>query len=397
MPVLEYHLPEEKIAKKPKEKRSDSQLLVYKSGSISDCQFSQLPSQLPEGSSLVFNETRVVNARIFLYKPTGARIEVFCLEPASGEVSAQLTKKKSVEWNCLLGGAKKWKEGKISAQAVLNEKEVILSAEKIYFKKGVFTLKLSWTPEELTFSELLELFGKIPLPPYLNRLAEKEDYNRYQTVFAKNEGSVAAPTASLHFTKDILTQLKNNGTKNAKVNLHVGAGTFKPLADSVDEHLMHKELFEVSRTELKNLSQLENLIAVGTTAVRTLESLFILAQSLKTSEAVDLRLPQKINQWSWKNQHTLFGSHLEAFNFLYEKCAEQNVDKIFGYTQLMIIPGFTFKCIKGIITNFHMPKSSLLLLVAALIGDDWKKVYDHALNAQYRFLSYGDSSLLIPL
>ncbi len=396
MSVLEYHLPEEKIALKPKEERSDSQLLVYKSGRIVDSTFSHIIDHLPKNTSLVFNETKVVNARLYLNKPTGAKIEVFCLEPAHGEVSERLTQKKSVEWNCLLGGAKKWKEGPISAKVFMDDQEVVLSAEKVNFENGVFTLKLSWTPEHLTFSEILESFGKIPLPPYLNRAAETEDYERYQTVFARNEGSVAAPTASLHFTNRILEQLKEKGIKSAKVNLHVGAGTFKPLADSVDEHLMHKELFEVSQTELENLALQENLIAVGTTAVRTLESAFILAQTLKKAETIDLKHPQKIDQWTWKQQERVFKNHQEAFKFLADKCLEQGVDKIHGYTQLMIVPGFEFKCVKGIITNFHMPKSSLLLLVAALIGDNWKTVYNHALENDYRFLSYGDSSLLVP-
>lgn len=396
MSILEYDLPEDKIAQKPKQNRSDSKLLIYNSGKLEDSVFSDLPHYFPNDYSLVFNQTKVVNARLYLNKSTGAKIEVFCLEPTTGDVAEELTKTGSVEWNCLLGGAKKWKEGEISASTLIGSKEVTLCAEKIAFNEGVFTLKLSWSEVDLSFSEILEAFGKIPLPPYMKRDAVSEDYDRYQTVFAKNEGSVAAPTASLHFTKQIIKQLHHKGVQSAHVNLHVGAGTFKPLASSVEEHLMHKELITVSAEELKNLSSLSNLIAVGTTAVRTLESLFILSQTLKAKGDFDLSQPQMIDQWSWQNQKEVFKNHQEAFRFLAESCAEQKTDRIFGYTQLMIIPSFKFKCIKGIITNFHMPKSSLLLLISALVGENWKIIYDHALTHDYRFLSYGDSSFLIP-
>jgi len=225
---------------------------------------------------------------------------------------------------------------------------------------------------------------------------EEADDLRYQTVFAKNEGSVAAPTASLHFTKEILDNLKASGVETAKVNLHVGAGTFKPISDSIESHEMHKEMFLVPLDELDKLRTLENIIAVGTTSVRTLESLYILAHDIQSGKQTNLSTPLKVEQWSWKTQNSLFNSYEEAFDLLYKECIRQGVNKIHGYTSLMIIPGFKFRVIKGLITNFHMPKSTLLLLVAALIGDSWKTVYDFALNHDYRFLSYGDSSLLIP-
>lgn len=396
MEGLEYELPEEIIAWKPKSKRSDAKLLYYKSGEIKDDNFSNLSKIIGKKHHLILNETKVVNARIHFKKSTGGILEVFCLEPSKGDITEQLAKTGRVEWKCLVGGAKKWKEGLIYAEADNKGEKLLLKAEKLGFFEGTFNLVFSWSIPEMSFSEILEIFGKIPLPPYIKRSAEDEDVLRYQTVFAKNEGSVAAPTASLHFTNEVFEDLENAAVEKIKVNLHVGAGTFKPISSSVEEHTMHHELFDVHINELRRISVLDNLIAVGTTAVRTVESLFILAVQLKQKGGEDLGKPQIVDQWSWKSQPSLFTDYREAFSFLVSKCEEGQVHRIYGYTSLMIVPGFEFSVIAGLITNFHMPKSTLLFLVSALIGESWREVYKHALENDYRFLSYGDSSLLIP-
>jgi len=396
MNILSYDLPSEKIALKPKSKRSESKLLFYNKGEIKNKLFSDLPSLLNNSTTLVLNETKVINARLFLFKPTGSRIEVFCLEPHLGDISVQLSCTGTVKWNCLLGGAKKWKEGPISHSVDHLNGNLVLTAEKISDQDGVFTLQFSWSDKSLTFGEILEIFGQIPLPPYIKRELNDEDSSRYQTVFAKNSGSVAAPTASLHFTDDILKQLSSNGIETAKISLHVGAGTFKPISTDVDNHLMHQELFYIDQAELIRLVHSSQIIAVGTTAVRTLESLYILANQIKTLSEVDLNSPQIINQWEWKTQEDHFLDYQSAFSFLLDECIDQSADIIQGYTSLMIVRGFKYKVITGLITNFHMPKSSLLHLVQALVGNDLEMIYEHALNSDYRFLSYGDSSLLIP-
>ena len=396
MKVLEYQLPEERIAWKPKDKRSDAKLLCAKAGNITDEKFSDISKIIGGKHHLILNETKVVNARLHLRKPTGGALEVFCLEPAEGDITEKLAQTGQVEWRCLLGGAKKWKEGFIVAEEFYCGKKLQLKAEKIGFFDGAFKLAFSWSSPKLSFSEILEIFGKTPLPPYIKRSAETSDVERYQTVFAKNEGSVAAPTASLHFTEEVFGELEQVGVEQVKVSLHVGAGTFKPISSSVEEHIMHHELFDVHIDELRRLSVLENLIAVGTTAVRTVESLFVLAVQLKQNGEEDLAKPQIVRQWDWKSQPALFKDYHEAFSFLVSKFEESGVERVHGYTSLMIVPGFKFKVITGLITNFHMPKSTLLFLVSAFIGESWREVYSHALENDYRFLSYGDSSLLIP-
>ena len=396
MEVLEYQLPEERIAWKPKDKRSDAKLLCAKAGNITDEKFSDISKIIGGKHHLILNETKVVNARLHLRKVTGGVLEVFCLEPAEGDITEELAQTGQVEWRCLLGGAKKWKEGFIVAEEFYCGNKLQLKAEKIGFFDGAFKLAFSWSSPKLSFSEILEIFGKTPLPPYIKRSAETSDVERYQTVFAKNEGSVAAPTASLHFTEEVFGELEQVGVEQVKVSLHVGAGTFKPISSSVEEHIMHHELFDVHIDELRRLSVLENLIAVGTTAVRTVESLFVLAVQLKQNGEEDLAKPQIVRQWDWKSQPALFKDYHEAFSFLVSKFEESGVERVHGYTSLMIVPGFKFKVITGLITNFHMPKSTLLFLVSAFIGESWREVYSHALENDYRFLSYGDSSLLIP-
>jgi S-adenosylmethionine:tRNA ribosyltransferase-isomerase len=396
MKVLEYQLPEERIAWKPKDKRSDAKLLCAKAGNITDEKFSDISKIIGGKHHLILNETKVVNARLHLRKVTGGVLEVFCLEPAEGDITEKLAQTGQVEWRCLLGGAKKWKEGFIVAEEFYCGNKLQLKAEKIGFFDGAFKLAFSWSSPKLSFSEILEIFGKTPLPPYIKRSAETSDVERYQTVFAKNEGSVAAPTASLHFTEEVFGELEQVGIEQVKVSLHVGAGTFKPISSSVEEHIMHHELFDVHIDELRRLSVLENLIAVGTTAVRTVESLFVLAVQLKQNGEEDLAKPQIVRQWDWKSQPALFKDYHEAFSFLVSKFEESGVERVHGYTSLMIVPGFKFKVITGLITNFHMPKSTLLFLVSAFIGESWREVYSHALENDYRFLSYGDSSLLIP-
>ncbi|OJV53475.1 MAG: S-adenosylmethionine tRNA ribosyltransferase [Bacteroidetes bacterium 43-16] len=392
-----YLLPEDKIATFPLAQRDASKLLVYKNGLIKDEQFKALADQLPGDALMVYNQTKVVHARLLFKKPTGGKVEVFCLEPDTryADVPTAMLTKGAVYWKCFLGGASKWKAGQ---QLVLEQDNLTLHAERLEQQDGAWVLKLSWNEPELSFAEVLHLAGKVPLPPYLNREATKADEATYQSVFAKEEGSVAAPTASLHFTPEVLASLSAKGVSFSSVTLHVGAGTFKPVkSDTMETHEMHAEWLEVSKEQLvvleKQLRDKKPVIAVGTTSCRTLESLYWIGVQLINGIAVE-NGAVAVTQWLPYASGFAPIAAAESISAVLKHLQAIHSDKLIVKTQIIIAPGYDFKIVNGLITNFHQPESTLLLLVSALIGDDWKAVYDHALANGYRFLSYGDSSLL---
>lgn len=388
-----YSLPDEKIAKFPLENRGDSKLLVYKNRETTESTYQHISKELPKNSFLVFNNTKVVKARLIFQKPTGGKVEIFCLEPKdfSGEMTQAMAQTQSSTWYCLVGGAKKWKEGAVFLETPSG---LMIKAERKGRENDAFIIQFSWTPSKLSFSEVLKETGELPLPPYMNRKAEKSDQERYQTTYAKHEGSVAAPTAGLHFTDEILASLKSKNIESDFVTLHVGAGTFKPVdSEEIGDHDMHFELFEVSKDfviNIKNqLDEGKQVIPVGTTSLRTIESLFWIGQNIKRGVR-DLNL----TQWTpYENEVKI--SPTRALEEIITYLENNNQEKLVTSTQLMIAPGYEFKIASGIITNFHQPKSTLLLLVSAMIGENWKNVYNYALENDFRFLSYGDGCLLI--
>ena len=391
----DYALPDERIAKFPLAERSASKLLVYRDGAISERHFRDLGEVLPAGAMLVFNNTKVIRARIIMHKESGARIEVFCLEPhAPADYERAFAVKGSCEWSCIVGNLKKWKEGAVGIDFELDGTPQQLRAYRIGDGGREQIVRFEWSAD-LTFGELLEHLGKIPIPPYLNRDSEEIDYTRYQTVYSKFEGSVAAPTAGLHFTPELLASLHDAGTEFDEVTLHVGAGTFLPVKDDdACRHAMHTEHFEIRRTTVEHLLRKWGFItAVGTTSVRTLESLAALAWRIRRdgSPATD----RVIGQWELYDLPATFTGR-DALETLLEYMQRNELDALKAATQIMIAPlGYRWRIVRWIITNFHQPKSTLLLLVAAYVGDDWHKIYDYALGHDFRFLSYGDSSLLI--
>jgi len=392
-----YSLPESSIARYPLPNRSDSKLLVYKGGNISHTVFSGLPSQLSSGSWLVFNNTRVIQARLMFRKATGARIEIFCLEPIDPPDYEQVFQSNaSVTWLCLVGNAKKWKSGPVYLEISMKGVEVKLEAILRQRSGDGFEITFQWQQAGITFGEIIEHSGSTPIPPYLNREAEQSDKERYQTIYSRNNGSVAAPTAGLHFTRKMLADLKNSGVKMANITLHVGAGTFVPVKeDNAREHSMHAELVVIQKSFLEQwLKRTEGLIAVGTTSTRSLESLYWLGVKL-LNVSMDDPSELRIDQWDHESlpQEVPLTESLKA---ILSYCEQEQLEQFHFPTRLMIVPGYRFRAISGLLTNFHMPGSTLLLLIAAWIGEDWKKVYDYALKENFRFLSYGDSSLLLP-
>ena len=391
----DYALPDERIAKFPLAERSASKLLVYRDGAISERHFRDLGEVLPAGAMLVFNNTKVIRARIIMHKASGARIEVFCLEPYDpADYERAFAVKGSCRWSCIVGNLKKWKEGAVGIDFELDGTPQQLRAYRIGDGGREQIVRFEWSAD-LTFGELLEHLGKIPIPPYLNRDSEEIDYTRYQTVYSKFEGSVAAPTAGLHFTPELLASLHDAGTEFDEVTLHVGAGTFLPVKDDdACRHAMHTEHFEIRRTTVEHLLRKWGFItAVGTTSVRTLESLAALAWRIRRdgSPATD----RVIGQWELYDLPATFTGR-DALETLLEYMQRNELDALKAATQIMIAPlGYRWRIVRWIITNFHQPKSTLLLLVAAYVGDDWHKIYDYALGHDFRFLSYGDSSLLI--
>ena len=385
-----YNLPDERIAKFPLEKRDSSKLLTYISGNVSTNVFSSLPEILPANSCLVFNNTRVIQARLEFFKSTGSRIEIFCLEPqepSSYELSLSSTQ--SCVWKCMIGNLKKWK-GEVLKKEV-GADNLVLEAERLETNGNTSYIKFSWN-NGVSFAEVLDLLGELPIPPYLNRKTQESDKTTYQTVYSKVKGSVAAPTAGLHFTPEVISALHTKGIKTMELTLHVGAGTFQPVkAEEIGGHAMHAEKIEVSKEFIQNLIEnLGNVVAVGTTSVRTLESLYYLGVQLHNGDTSLL-----VNQWEpYESEKVLPAREaLEAILNYMEK-TQSNI--LYATTQIMIVPGYKFNIVNVLITNFHQPKSTLLLLLAAFVGEKWRELYEYALNNDYRFLSYGDSSVLIP-
>ena len=393
---FDYPLPDERIAKFPLENRSDSKLLVYRNGSISQSRFGALADHLPEGSLLVFNNTKVIRVRVIMHKESGARIEVFCLEPsAPADYERAFAVKGECEWSCIVGNLKKWKSGYVYIDFDYEGTPGRLRASIKERGEREHIVRFEWDVD-LTFGQLLEHLGRIPIPPYLNRESEQIDLVRYQTVYSKFEGSVAAPTAGLHFTDELIAQMRERGYGFEEVTLHVGAGTFLPVkSDNAAEHPMHTEHFEVRLSTLENLLRHEGQItAVGTTSVRTLESLPVLAWRVR--QGGDAAEDRVIGQWeSYDLPEDYTGR--EVLEDLIGYMRAKGLERLKAATQIMITPlGFRFRIVRRIITNFHQPKSTLLLLVSAYIGEqNWRGMYDYALEHDFRFLSYGDSSLLI--
>lgn len=386
-----YDLPDERIAKFPLAEREASKLLIYREGLIEEKHFADVRELLKPGQTLIFNNTKVIHARIFFRKPTGAVIEVFCLEPHSPVDYAQnFAAKGECEWSCMVGNLKKWKEGSIECRFTYAGKECVLSAEKQEQQNGEVIVRFCWD-DHLSFSEVLEGCGRIPIPPYLNRESEESDEIRYQTVYSREEGSVAAPTAGLHFTAGILNDLKAKGVQVTELTLHVGAGTFRPVkAETIGGHDMHTEHLIISRQLVESLRRKEgDIIAVGTTSVRTLESLYWMG--VKRLERIEEF--HSLEQWeayTLPDHYTL----QEAMKALAGWFDETHQELLKARTTIIIVPGYQFRVINAMFTNFHQPQSTLLLLISAVVGEDWHKIYDYALAHDFRFLSYGDSSFL---
>lgn len=390
----DYCLPDDRIAKFPLERRDISKLLVYRQGEISEDIFYNIPSYLQKGETMVFNDTKVVPARLFFRKTTGAHIEVFCLEPdCPKDYNLSFASRDSCDWNCIVGNVKKWKEGDVlMLYNPENDPElnaISLRARMVSRNGANVVVRFEWdggTP----FSSVLEHSGKIPIPPYLNRESQQSDYVRYQTMYALHRGSVAAPTAGLHFTDEVLHAIAENGVEMERVCLHVGAGTFLPVkSEMISGHRMHKEPFRVSLETLLRLAQAGSpVIAVGTTSIRTLESLYYLGVMV-----LEGQIPDYVEQWSPYEREYPY-TVKESLSALAGYVVSRGMDSITASTGIIIVPGFQFRIVDRLVTNFHQPKSTLLLLISAFVGGDWRRIYDYALENGFRFLSYGDSSLL---
>lgn len=388
--AYDYGLPDERIAKFPLSARDASKLLVYREGEISERIFSDLGEVLPDGAALVFNNTKVVRARIIMHKESGARIEIFCLEPhAPADYERAFAISGSCVWNCIVGNSKKWKAGQqLHIEFDHAGETVRLSADREEQGRVRFT----WNGA-MTFGQLLETLGRIPIPPYLGRESEDIDNTRYQTVYSRFEGSVAAPTAGLHFSDSLITSLRGKGIATAEVTLHVGAGTFLPVKDDdASDHTMHAEHFEITLNALEALlARLGKIAVVGTTSVRTLESLAALAWRIRTDGSPDEE--RTVGQWELYDIPSDF-TGCDVLETLIGYMRSKGVSKLKAATQIMIVPGYRFRLTDILITNFHQPRSTLLLLVSAFVGGRWQSIYDYALSHDFRFLSYGDSSIL---
>ena len=389
----DYPLPEERIAKFPMEQRDHSKLLCLKDGAISEHHFYDLPTLLPKNTLLVFNDTKVIHARLFFQKETGAVIEVFCLEPHNMAVSQAFEQHEQCSWVCFIGNNKKWKSGPLTLDFSISNSQFSIQATRREAVGNAWIVDFNWTGG-LSFAEVIDAAGVIPLPPYLNRKAEESDSIRYQTVYAHHEGSVAAPTAGLHFSPEVFQSLKAKGIETEYITLHVGAGTFKPVStDTIGEHEMHVEPVHITADNLRRIIAHHGkpLIAVGTTTVRTLESLYWFGVQLQANPQLER---MHINQWDPYILDTSL-PYTDAYANILRWMESQNTDYLDGETQLMIAPGYRYRIINGLVTNFHQPQSTLLLLVSALIGEQWKACYRYALDHEFRFLSYGDSCLFL--
>ena len=395
-----YALPDERIAKYPLAERDASKLLIYRGGQIRETLFRSLPDCLPDGALLVFNNTRVIRARLLFRKDTGAMIEIFCLEPAlPSDYEQSFAQTDHCTWHCLVGNSKRWKSGQLHTTVTVGSEPVTLSAERISVAGEAGDLvDFHWDNPCCTFSDVLEAVGVLPIPPYLHRETEAQDLQTYQTVYSKVKGSVAAPTAGLHFTPAVLAELDARGIEREEVTLHVGAGTFRPVkSDTIGGHAMHTEHFAVTRRTVDRLlAKPEHVIAVGTTSVRTLESLYYIGCALArggADESADEAFT--VGQWVPYDADAPTLTAEEALRAILSYLDRRGMDRLWAATQIIIAPGYQFKIVRGMVTNFHQPQSTLLLLVSAFVGGDWRTIYDYALAHDFRFLSYGDSSLLL--
>ena len=394
-----YTLPDDRIAKYPVAPRDHSKLLLYRDGRVSEDSFYNLPTYLKSGALMVFNNTKVIFARLHFQKTTGALIEIFCLEPHTpADYQQSFAATRRVTWTCLVGNMKKWKEGRLERTVKVGDRELFLTAEHKGPAGTGFEIAFDWGDDAVSFSEVLDAIGELPIPPYLNRQTEQSDLNNYQTVYSKIEGSVAAPTAGLHFTDDVLRRLDEAGIVREEITLHVGAGTFKPVkSEEIEGHTMHAEWIAVSRQNIEHLLAHDcSCIAVGTTSVRTLESLYYIGVLIHRNPHVapeDLHVPQWLPyeyEGSTEEKLTPEAALREILAYL----DRNNMSVLHTATQIIIAPGYAYKIVKTMVTNFHQPQSTLLLLVSAFVGGDWRAIYDYALAHDFRFLSYGDSSLL---
>lgn len=391
----DYPLPDDRIAKFPLDQRDHSKLLIYRGGTISESRFDHIPDLLPPDALLLFNNTKVIHARLFFRKPTGSTIEVFCLEPYQMPVAQSFEQTEQCSWTCFIGNNKKWKEGPLTRELDINGSHIILSASRRQAVGNAWIVDFAWNGG-LSFAELIDQAGVIPLPPYLHREAQPSDSERYQTVYALHQGSVAAPTAGLHFSPEVFEALSSKHIATDFITLHVGAGTFKPVSTAtIGEHEMHVEKIEIARSNVETiLNHLGHpIIPVGTTTVRTIESVYWFGVKLGQNPQLDA---MHVLQWDPYELEGLNISTLQAYQNVLQWMGRKGIEHLDGDTQLMIAPGYKYHVISGLITNFHQPKSTLLLLVSALVGDAWKECYRYALDHQFRFLSYGDSCLFLP-
>jgi len=387
-----YDLPQDRIAEYPVDQRDRSRLLILQNGTPAADVFHNLHKYLPDDGMMVFNDTKVIRARLVFHKDTGARIEVFCLEPVlpTAEIARAFDSKSPVTWKCLIGNAKKWRNGKLGMILETPSGHVNFEAEQLARADGAFLVRFSWDPSGLSFADVLDAAGKVPLPPYIEREAEEEDISRYQTIYARADGSVAAPTAGLHFTEEVIKSLKDRNIGIDHVTLHVSAGTFKPVShDDIRDHEMHTEQVIISRKLLEALAVKQGTVtAVGTTSMRTLESLYWFGNQLERDPEAEF----SITQWQpYENNAQVTTS--KALENVLHFMDRKGVGEIRGETSLIIVPSYQFRIVDILVTNFHMPKSTLLLLVAAFAGKEWRSAYQYALDNGFRFLSYGDSCL----
>lgn len=394
-----YDLPAEKIAYNPVNPRDQSKLLVYKDKKISENIYRNICDYLPENAVLVFNDTKVVKSRLFFKNENGANIEVFCLEPYGEAIDYEqhFLEQNSVTWICFIGKVSKWREQHLAKIINLDGTQVKLCAEIVGKLAEAYLVKFTWSPGEIPFGKVMDAAGVTPLPPYIKRVAEKVDEDAYQTVYSENEGSVAAPTAGLHFTERVLNDFEEKGISSLFTTLHVGAGTFKPVKSEVmEDHIMHAEYLNITTDFLEDLiTKIQQpIITVGTTSTRTLESIYWMGNKIAKNPEISYE-ELKITQWLPYETEAV-ATVEEAVNALLNWIKNTNQDHLSIETEIIIAPGYSFKIVKGLITNFHQPQSTLLLLVSALIGNDWRRIYDHALENDFRFLSYGDGSLLLP-
>ncbi|MBQ0075526.1 MAG: S-adenosylmethionine:tRNA ribosyltransferase-isomerase [Bacteroidales bacterium] len=377
-----YPLPDERIAKYPLQERDHSKLLVYKDGQVSEDRFYNVGEYIPTHSLLVYNNTRVIQARLVFHKQSGARVEVFCLEPiAPHDYQLSLGSQTGCTWKTMIGNLKKWKEGRLALQVGATT----LYAERLSTTGNTHEVQFTWDNPTLSFAEILDAMGELPIPPYLNRATEESDKKTYQTVYSKIKGSVAAPTAGLHFTDAVLDDLRSRGIRMSEVTLHVGAGTFQPVkTEDANQHTMHTEIIAVPRKAIEDIrDNVGHIVAVGTTSMRTLESLYFIGETLQ------MHVPQFV---AYESEHTM--TTQQSMQRLLDYLDETHQDTLHAETQIMIKPGYEFHVVNQLITNFHQPKSTLLLLVSAFVKGDWHTIYDYALSHDFRFLSYGDSSIL---